>query len=254
MAEGMSMEDFDRLISENPPDSVPPEPTEETTTEPASQTEPAEPSQAQAQQSQTEPAQQTQPGKRTANDAFAAMRVQNKTLSNALAAVLRQHGLDPNLANDPNKLIQDAENARLEEEAQRQNVPTELLQRLTQLENRDRENQQKRLADAALLGFQTVKNQFNLSNTELSEFAKQLQDAGTNPFEQEMDLVQQYKLHNLDKIIANETQKAVELALRNQQTSSQYSTTPSKTQGKESTGADAIDTMAKFDRFLMNLK
>jgi exodeoxyribonuclease VII small subunit len=84
--------------------------------------------------------------------------------------------------------------------------------------------------------------------------AKQLQEAGTNPFEQEMDLVHHYKLHNLDKIIAAETQKAVEAALKNQKSSTQFSTQPSKTQGKESTGTEQIDTMAKFDRFLMGLK
>jgi L-aminopeptidase/D-esterase-like protein len=182
------------------------------------------------------------------------MRVQNRKVTDALAAVLQQHGLDPNLANDPDALIAQANQARIEEEAKRQNVPTELLQRLTDLEARDREAQQKRLADAALAGFQAVKNQFGLDNQGISAFAKQLQEAGTNPFEQEMDLVHHYKLHNLDKIIAAETQKAVEAALKNQKSSTQFSTQPSKTQGKESTGTEQIDTMAKFDRFLMGLK
>jgi hypothetical protein len=198
--------------------------------------------------------QSTDNQKRTANDAFAAMRVQNRKMTDALAAVLQQHGLDPNLANDPDALIQQANQARLEEEAKRQNVPTELLQRLTDLEAKDREAQQRRLTDAALAGFQAVKNQYNLSNQDIAAFAKQLQDAGTNPFEQEMDLVHHYKLHNLDKIIAAETQKAVENALKNQKSSAQFSTQPSKTQGKESTGTEHIDTMAQFDRFLMNLK
>ena len=261
----MTMDDFDKLIADNPPGTVPPiqEETQSVQAETNDNTnQSASDAGAQTQvhtdQSAVNTTTQVQEGnenqKRSANDAFAAMRVQNRKMTDALAAVLQQHGLDPNLANDPDTLIAQANQARIEEEAKRQNVPTELLQRLTDLEARDREAQQKRLSDAALAGFQAVKNQFNLDNQGIAAFAKQLQDAGTNPFEQEMDLVHHYKLHNLDKIIAAETQKAVENALKNQKSSTQFSTQPSKTQGKESTGTEQIDTMAKFDRFIMNLK
>ena len=261
----MTMDDFDKLIADNPPGTVPPlqddnpPAAQAATNTDTSATATGDDAQTQVhtdQQAVNNPtdSQSTDNQKRTANDAFAAMRVQNRKVTDALAAVLQQHGLDPNLANDPDALIQQANQARLEEEAKRQNVPTELLQRLTDLEAKDREAQQKRLTDAALAGFQAVKNQYNLSNQDIAAFAKQLQDAGTNPFEQEMDLVHHYKLHNLDKIIAAETQKAVEEALKNQKSSTQFSTQPSKTQGKESTGTEQIDTMAKFDRFLMGLQ
>jgi hypothetical protein len=259
------MDDFDKLVADNPPGTVPPlqddnppaaqaetnTDTSATATGAATQTQVHTDQQAGNVNPEGSPSTDNQ--KRSANDAFAAMRVQNRKMTDALAAVLQQHGLDPNLANDPDALIQQANQARIEEEAKRQNVPTALLQRITDLEARDREAQQKRLADAALAGFQAVKNQFGLDNQGISAFAKQLQDAGTNPFEQEMDLVHHYKLHNLDKIIAAETQKAVEEALKNQKSSTQFSTQPSKTQGKESTGTEQIDTMAKFDRFLMGL-
>lgn len=262
----MTMDDFDKLVADNPPGTVPPlqddnPPAAQAATDDASNTNATSGVSAQTQvhtdqqagNDNAAVAQSNDGQKRTANDAFAAMRVQNRKMTDALAAVLQQHGLDPNLANDPDALIAQANQARIEEEAKRQNVPTELLQRLTDLEARDREAQQKHLADAALAGFQTVKNQFNLENKDIAEFARQLQEAGTNPFEQEMDLVHHYKLHNLDKIIAAETQKAVEEALKNQKSSAQFSTQPSKTQGKESTGTEQIDTMAKFDRFLMGL-
>jgi len=261
----MTMDDFDKLVAENPPGTVPP-PQDDTPPAAqdadASSTSTASPSpdaQTQVHSDQQTAdtgdtgAQGSDTQKRTANETFAAMRIQNRKMTDALAAVLQQHGLDPNLANNPDALIAQAKQARIEEEAKRQNVPTELLQRLTDLEAKDREAQQKRLSDAALAGFQAVKNQFNLTNQDIAEFARQLQNAGTNPFEQEMDLVHHYKLHNLDKIIAAESQKAVEEALKNQKSSTQFSTQPSKTQGKESTGTEQIDTMAKFDRFLMNL-
>jgi hypothetical protein len=69
-----------------------------------------------------------------------------------------------------------------------------------------------------------------------------------------MDLDLHYRLHNLDKIIAAESQKAVEAALRNQNAAQQHSTAPSTVQGKELTGTEQIDTMAKFDRFIQGLK
>ena len=263
----MTMDDFDKLIADNPPGTVPPlqednppaaqADTNNNTSATATAANDAQTqvhTDQQAGNNNSSNPQSTDNQKRSANDAFAAMRVQNRKVTDALAAVLQQHGLDPNLANDPDALIAQANQARIEEEAKRQNVPTELLQRLTDLEAKDREAQQKRLTDAALAGFQAVKNQFGLDNQGISDFARQLQEAGTNPFEQEMDLVHHYKLHNLDKIIAAETQKAVEAALKNQKSSTQYSTQPSKTQGKESTGTERIDTMAQFDRFLMNLK
>ena len=260
----MTMDDFDKLVAENPTGTVPPPqednpPAAQADANASSATATGDATQTQVHMDQSAAnansnvSQSTDSQKRSANDAFAAMRVQNRKITDALAAVLQQHGLDPNLANDPDALIAQANQARIEEEAKRQNVPTELLQRLTDLEARDREAQQKRLSDAALAGFQAVKNKFNLDNQGIAEFAKQLQDAGTNPFEQEMDLVYHYKLHNLDKIIAAESQKAVEEALKNQKSSTQFSTQPSKTQGKESTGTEQIDTMAKFDRFLMGL-
>lgn len=260
----MSADDFDQLVSDNPPGTAPadpapqsqnletdPAPAAQSTQDPATNTDPAATADSADSQSDTTG---EAGSKHDANQAFAQMRINNRKMQNALAAVLQQHGLDPALANNPDQLIQDAENARLEEEAKKQKVPAELLKRLTQLEHASLVNEQKRLADAALAGFQAVKTKYNLDNKDISAFAKQLQDAGTNPFEQEMDLDLHYRLHNLDKIIAAESQKAVEAALRNQNAAQQHSTAPSTVQGKELTGTEQIDTMAKFDRFLQGLK
>lgn len=260
----MSADDFDQLIQDNPPGTAPADPNPQPQG-PDSDPAPADPNQDPttpntdpAPTAGTDPQPSATDGdpssRHDANQAFAQMRVANRKMQNALAAVLQQHGLDPALANNPDQLIQDAENARLEEEAKKQNVPTDLLKRLTQLEQANLESQQKRLTDSALAGFQAVKTKYNLDNKAISDFAKQLQEAGTNPFEQEMDLDLHYRLHNLDKIIAAEKQKAVEEALRNQSSARQHSTAPSTVQGKGPTGTEQIDTMAKFDRFIQSLK
>lgn len=261
----MTAEDFDQLISDNPPDTVAAAESDTTATaegqtnastetDPNTATGASPEGDGDGTATQDDTTDVDAGSKHNANQAFAEMRIANRKMQNALAAVLQQHGLDPALANNPDQLIQDAEDARLEAEAKKQQVPTELLKRLTQLERSNIENEQRRLADLALAGFQAVKTKYNLDNKELAAFAKQLQDAGTNPFEQDMDLEQHYKMHNLDKIIAAESKKAVEAALRNQQAARQHSTAPSSVQGKESTGAEQIDTMAKFDRFLQTLK
>lgn len=260
----MSMDEFDQLLADNPPGTPPPDDSAGNSDDSSNNAEAGNNDDAAAAASGSDNNNADNTGssntssedsnkQHNANEAFAAMRVQNKKLTQTLAAVLQQHGLDPALANNPDKLLADAENARLEEEAKKQKVPVDLLQRLTQLEKVNAENEQKRLTNQALQGFQNLKNKYGLSNQDISAFAKQLQDAGTNPFEKEMDLEQHYKLHNLDKIIAAESQKAVEEALRNQQNASQHSTVPAKSQGKEASGVDQIDTMAQFDRFLANL-
>ena len=248
----MTMDDLDQIINDNPPGSPPPEASDTSANTEAQDTVTTETTETTTSDGSSESETVTNDQSK-ANAAFAEMRTMNRKMQDALAAVLQQHGKDPALAKNPEQLIQDAENARLEAEAQKQKVPADLLKRLTQLEKTNMENERARLTNAALSGFQVVKQKYNLTNQDISNFAKQLQDAGTNPFEKEMDLDLHYRLHNLDKIIAAESQKAVEEALRNQKSATQHSTAPSKTQGKESTGVDKIDTMAQFDRFLMNL-
>ena len=259
----MSMEDLDQLIADTPPGTPAPEtapPESNSGNSSASENDGGNDGNTDNQNqnnaggtSEEESGGSEDSSKHNANQAFAEMRVKNQKMTRALQAVLQQHGLDPSLAANPEKLIADAEDARLEAEAKKQNVPTDLLKRLTQLEQDKIENEHKRLTDLALQGFQNVKNKYNLTPKEISDFARQLQEAGTNPFEKEMDLELHYKLHNLDKIIAAEKQKAVEEALRNQNNAAQHSTAPNKSQGKETSGVDSIDTMAQFDRFLANL-
>ena len=258
----MSMEDLDQLIADTPPGTPAPEtapPESNSGNSSASENNGDSNGNTDNQDSNEENSNESGAGgteedsKHNANQAFAEMRIKNQKMTRALQAVLQQHGLDPSLASNPEKLIADAEDARLEAEAKKQNVPTDLLKRLTQLEQDKIEQEHKRLTDLALQGFQNVKNKYNLTPKDISDFARQLQEAGTNPFEKEMDLELHYKLHNMDKIIAAEKQKAVEEALRNQSNAAQHSTAPNKSQGKETSGVDKIDTMAQFDRFLANL-
>lgn len=190
------------------------------------------------------------------NQAFAQMRIQNKQYENALSSFLTKLGVDPTLAKDPAQVQQLLDNAQTAEQAKAMNVPTELLSRLNQLERANQQQEQQRLNNLALQGFKEVQSKYKLTDKELSTFAVQLQDSGTNPFDHEMDLDMAYRTHNIDKIIKAESQRAVEEALKRQKNAATHSTTPSRSNGKPDTGtagSSEINTQAEFNSFLRNL-
>lgn len=190
------------------------------------------------------------------NKAFAQMRTQNKAYNTVMQQMLTRMGVDPALASDPQKLMKMLEQAEVTQQAKAMQVPAELLQRVVQLERINKAQETQRLQETALRGFQQVRDKYGLSDKDLSAFARQLQEAGTNPFEEIMDLDLAYRTHNLDKIIDKATQKAVQEALSKQESAAQRSTAPTKSTGKPETaklGDDEINTMAQFDRMLMSI-
>ena len=199
---------------------------------------------------------QTLPADKT-NQAFAQMRVQNKQLVDVMTGLLTRLNLDPNLAKNPQEVQQLLDSADVKDQAKEMNVPAELLQRLTQLERAKQEQEQGRLSDLAVTGFKTIKTKYSLTDADIATFATQLQAAGTNPFEKELDLDMAYRAHNLDKIVESEVQKAVQAALGKQKTAAAHSTVPTTSNGKPdstSTGDAEINTMAQFDKLLRQIK
>ena len=143
----MTMEDLDQIINDNPPGTPPPDVSDTSanaeTQESAADATTATDTTATADNAEGEGA-DAAGNQAKANAAWAEMRTTNRKMQDALAAVLQQHGLDPALAKNPDQLIQDAENARLEAEAKKQQVPTDLLKRLTHLEKANLENDRTR--------------------------------------------------------------------------------------------------------------
>ena len=219
--------------------------------EPGAIPEPAAP----AESAPTEPTQATVPAQ--ANNtkqatAFAQMRVQNKQYNEVLQTILQRAGLDPSLASNLDGLKQMLADADTHQQAEEMKVPPELLKRLNQLEQTNAQFEQQRLYNAAIAGFQQVQNEFKLTEQQVLDFAKQLQDNGVNPFAQEMDLVREYKLANFDSIQNQRIEAAVQAALAKQSAAQQHSSTPSATKSKPDTGASEgkITDMASFERFL----
>lgn len=197
----------------------------------------------------------TQTGNNNANAAFAHMRTQNKSYEQALGHMLQSMGLDANLAKDPERVTQAFQKAAVAKQAEQMKVPAELLDRIATLENMNTQREQQRIAGLAMQGFQQVKDKYKLTDSEISAFARQLQEAGTNPFEKEMDLDLQYRVHNIDTIINKRVDAAVQEALTKQGNAAVHASSPANTVNRpdSSTGKDQIDTMAQFNAYLSKL-
>lgn len=164
-----------------------------------------------------------------ANAAFAQMRSENtalKKLVNDIAGVL---GVNPNTP--PAQVQAAVQDAILRAQAKQQNLDPAVLHRLQQLEQYKEANERQSLSNRALMGFQTVKNQFSLTDKELDSFADQLMKDGVNPFTTSVDLVAEYKLRNFDKLLAAAEQRGAAKEAERQQNVANHSSQPSKTTG-----------------------
>ena len=156
-----------------------------------------------------------------ANMAFAQMRSENTALKRLVSDIAGVLGVDPNT---PQVQMQAAvQDAIIKAQAKQQNVDPAVLQKISQLEQYKEQQERQSLSNRALMGFQTVKNQFNLSDTDLDGFAEQLMQAGVNPFTKEVDLVAEYKLRNFDALIAAEEERGIAKEASRKQTVAAHS-------------------------------
>lgn len=188
------------------------------------------------------------------NAAFAELRVKNKEATEALELICAKAGLDPSLARNPKAILEMLEDADTAEQANSMNVPPALLKKINELEKKEQERESQRLYDQALNGFNTVKSKYNLSDSEVLEFSKQLQEKGLDPFKKPLDLEREYCLMNLHKILEKERKAGYAEAMAINKKAAQHSTTPATVVGKKDEPMDSkITTMAQFDKFLTSL-
>lgn len=182
------------------------------------------------------------------NRAFAQMRVENnnmKQLLNNIAGVL---GINPQTAQNGD--VQEAiQQAVIKAQAKQQNVDPGLLQRLNDLEAYKNNAERQALSNKAMFGFQAVKNQFNLTDKDLNDFAEQLVAANINPYTQDVDLVSEYKLRNFDKLIEAAVARGVEQEASRQKNVNSHSTTPGSNTGGGNTDADKIHSVAELTKW-----
>lgn len=194
---------------------------------------------------------QTKPQDDKAGHAFAQMRVQNNQLLTLLSKVAKATGIE---YTDNNDLLNKLDDDSITKLAAKQNVPVELLKRMEQLEQRDLVSQQEKLQQAAFLGFQQVKDAYDLTEDELRNFALELDTAGKNPFEQHINLVTEYKLSHFDDIVTKKANAAVQAALAKSSAADKHSSKPNSANGKPDSGKpEKVSTVAGLNSILKDM-
>jgi hypothetical protein len=156
---------------------------------------------------------------------------------------------------DDNDLFTKLNDYSIQNLAKQQNVPAELLQRMELLEHNNQLYEQEQRKQQVLVGFQTLKNTYNLSDDQLASFVYELNDAGKNPLLVNINLDEAYKTMHFDEILASRVQKEVQAALAKSSVADTHSTTPNNKSGRGNEGSTAkINTISALDDMLKDVK
>lgn len=182
------------------------------------------------------------------NHAFAQMRSENTQMKRLISNIAGVLGID---ANTPQDQMQAAvHNAVLNAQAKQRNIDPAVYREIAELKQYKENSERQSFTNRALIGFQTVKNQFNLSDADIDDFANQLMKDGVNPFTSEVNLMAEYKLRNFDSLIAAAEQRGAAQEATRQQTVAAHSTSPNKATGA---GADSepdkINSMSELNKW-----
>ena len=141
------------------------------------------------------------------NSAFARMRVENNALTETVTELAGLLGL-PTM--DKAQAINGLKALIQAQKAEQQKVPVDTIRELDTTKTRNAQLEQEVYAQKAEAGFATLVTSYQLTNTELLDFSKQLLEAGVNPYTSDVDIVQEYRNRNFEQIM--EKRVAAELA------------------------------------------
>lgn len=185
------------------------------------------------------------------NFAFGKMRTEISQLTELLGKVAKANGVE---YTDSKDLVAKLNDDAIQKMAQRQNVPVEILQELDALRRDSELFKAQQRKDAAAIGFQRVMDTYNLTQEQLKAFAVELDQKGKNPFEQNIDLMEEYKILHYDDILNAAVKKAVEEALKKDSAANQSSSTPGQQQGGTGGEQQKITTVAGLTALLNDVK
>ena len=185
------------------------------------------------------------------NFAFGKMRTEISQLTELLGKVAKANGVE---YTDSKDLVAKLNDDAIQKMAQRQNVPVEILQELDALRRDSEQFKAQQRRDAAAIGFQRVMDTYNLTQDQLKAFAVELDQRGKNPFEQNIDLMEEYKILHYDDILNAAVKKAVEEALKKDSAANQSSSTPGQQQGGTGGEQQKITTVAGLTALLNDVK
>ena len=210
--------------------------------------------QSQQQDTQGQQGQQTQAqlDEQRRNFAFGQMRQQINDLSGILGRIAQANGIQYTSTQDLISKLNDDALAKL---SQKQNIPVELLREMDALRAGQQQWQQSQREQVAFAGFQTLMSQYGLSQDDLKAFAVELDGAGKNPFTQNINVVDEYRLRHFDDIVAKRVDTAVKEALAKSSAADTHSSTPGTQQGAGSgDGGQKITTLEGLNNLLKDFE
>lgn len=188
------------------------------------------------------------------NSAFAQMRIQNKELSDLLLDLAKATGQNPKNITEAQSILKEGLTKVV---SKNRNIPEDVLREMEEDKKALAEARQYQARQKALAGFQAVKDTHGLTKEEVNNFADKLIENKLNPFEQELDLVKEYRNLYFDELIAKAKEAGVQEERARSIKAQQNSTTPSTQKGvTENTGNQGtpIKTVEDLDKFLEGLK
>ena len=188
------------------------------------------------------------------NQAFAQMRIQNKELTDLLMNLAQATGQNPKNIAEAQTMLKEGLTKVV---SKNRNIPEDVLREMEEDKRALAEFKQNQARQKALAGFQQVKDLHELSREEVNSFADKLIEKNLNPFEQDIDLVKEYRNLYFDDLIAKAKEAGVQEERARSLKAQQNSTTPSTQKGlPEDTGSQGnpIKTVADLDKLLDSLK
>lgn len=186
------------------------------------------------------------------NSAFAQMRIQNKGMSDLIMDLAKATGQQPKDIAEAQALLRNNLTTII---SKNRNIPEDVLREMDANKQALAELQAAQARQKALAGFQAVKDQHTLSKEEVNAFADKLIENNINPFEQDIDLLKEYRHMYFDALIAKAKEAGVQEERARSMNAQQNSTAPDTTRSlPENTGSrEAIKTVKDLNAFLDSL-
>lgn len=187
-----------------------------------------------------------------ANKAFANMRVTNKKLTDIVNNMASVIGIDPT-SMSPEELEATMNQAILEAQSQKTNVPREILERLNYLEAQNTARETEQLHNAARNGILSIKEKFGATQEDLTDFISSLAQDGIDPMHQRVDLETEYVRRNFDKVVAAQVEAKVNAELERREKAATKASTPSNATGQTPEDGTAISSVKDLEKAFANL-
>jgi hypothetical protein len=188
------------------------------------------------------------------DSAFAQMRIQNKEMSDLIMNLAKATGQTPKNMAEAQAMLNEGLTKVV---SKNRNIPEDVLREMEEDKKQLAELKQTQARQNALAGFQQVKDTFQLSRNDVNDFADKLIEKNINPYEQNVNLVEQYKLIYFEQLIAKAKEQGVQEERARSLKAQQNSTTPTNQNGlSETTGNQGkpIKTVNDLDALLSGLK